>query len=145
MQKQSKKALVAKSASNWNGTIRKYKNVGINSFFRLSSILSINFRMFEIFDIHTITDATFFCHQERYLQPAVHSVWTKQQQSILHNLKESENPIAVAGDGRTDSPGHTTTYGTYTLYGPYVELSCNKIIDSQMVNTPVVCMQILWC
>ena len=93
------------------------------------SLPSKTFRMFEIFDINTITRVTFFRHQERHLQPAVHSVWTKQQQSIIHNLKEHENPIAVAGDERADSPWHSAKYGKYTL----LELSCNKITDSQLV------------
>ena len=34
----------------------------------------------------------------------------------------------LAGDGRSDSPGHSAKYGSYSI----LELTCNKIVDVQV-------------
>uniref|UniRef100_A0A3P9ICA2 Uncharacterized protein n=1 Tax=Oryzias latipes TaxID=8090 RepID=A0A3P9ICA2_ORYLA len=39
--------------------------------------------------------------------------------------------IVLAGDGRSDSPGHSAKYGTYTM----LELPANVIIDMQLVQS----------
>uniref|UniRef100_A0A3B3HS12 Uncharacterized protein n=1 Tax=Oryzias latipes TaxID=8090 RepID=A0A3B3HS12_ORYLA len=39
--------------------------------------------------------------------------------------------ILLAGDGRSDSPGHSAKYGTYTM----LELPANVIIDMQLVQS----------
>ncbi len=85
--------------------------------------------IFEIMNVHAIARTTFFRHQKKYLQPAVHSVWTRQQQSIFQILKENGTPLALAGDGRADSPGHSAKYGTYSL----LDVNCKKIIITQLV------------
>lgn len=57
------------------------------------------------------------------------TVWTRQQQSIFQILKENGTPLALAGDGRADSPGHSAKYGTYSL----LDVNCKKIIITQLV------------
>ena len=87
-------------------------------------------QMFQILRLSSITRKTFFRHQAQYLQPAVLSTWKRDQEMLFHELKERQNPIVVAGDGRADSPGHSAKYGSYSL----LELNCNKIIDIELVQ-----------
>lgn len=87
-------------------------------------------RIFQILNCLTISRKTFFRHQSHYLQPAVDSYWTKQQNALLDKMKDQKKKLAVGGDGRADSPGHSAKYGTYSL----LELSCNKIIDFQLIQ-----------
>ena len=93
------------------------------------SLPSKALRLFRFMDVAAIARVTFFRHQEKYLQPAVRTVWSKQQESIFADLKQKRAPLALAGDGRADSPGHSAKYGTYTL----VDLNSNKIIATQLV------------
>ena len=37
--------------------------------------------------------------------------------------------VALSGDGRADSPGHSAKHGSYTV----VETMCNKVVDYQLV------------
>lgn len=87
-------------------------------------------QMFKILNLATITRKTFFRHQSRYLQPAIHSVWKHSQELLLRSLKEEGNPLVLAGDGRSDSPGHSAKYGSYSI----LELTCNKIVDFKLVQ-----------
>ena len=86
--------------------------------------------MFQFLNLATITKRTFFRHQDMYLQPAVMSVWTRSQQLLLQSLINSDSQLAVAGDGRSDSPGHSAKYGSYSI----LELKLNKIIDFKLVQ-----------
>lgn len=94
------------------------------------SLPSKALQMFEILNVHAIARNTFFRHQEMFLQPAVRSAWKRQQESLLCDLKQKGNPVALAGDGRADSPGHSAKYGTYSL----LDLDCQKIIHTQLVT-----------
>ena len=67
---------------------------------------------------------------------------------LFHELKERQNLIVVAGDGRVDSPGHSAKYGSYSL----LELNCNKIIDIELVQVGnymstkvLMCHADMWC
>lgn len=86
-------------------------------------------RLFDILNCPTITNKTFFRHQNFYLQPAVDLVWEYQREALLEQLK-CENGLTFGGDGRVDSPGHSAKYGSYTL----LELSCHKVVDFQLVQ-----------
>ena len=87
-------------------------------------------QMFRILNLATISRQTFFRHQSQYLQPAIHHVWKRSQELLLRSLKEKKNPIVLAGDGRSDSPGHSAKYGSYSI----LELTCNKIVDFKLVQ-----------
>ena len=87
-------------------------------------------QMFRILNLATITRKTFFRHQSQYLQPAINSVWKRSQDLLLKSLKEKGNPLVLAGDGRSDSPGHSAKYGSYSI----LELTCNKIVDFKLVQ-----------
>ena len=64
-------------------------------------------KMFQILNLSSISTKTFFRHQKNYLQPAVHAVWHRQQELVLTGLREKGNNLVLAGDGRSDSPGHS--------------------------------------
>ena len=87
-------------------------------------------RLFQTLKCSSISRKTFFRHQSHYLQPAVNHVWSQQQNSLLQGMKTQKKKLVLGGDGRADSPGHSAKYGTYSL----LELSCNKIIDFQLVQ-----------
>ena len=93
----------------------------------IGSLPSKALQMFEILNVHAVARNTFFRHQEMYLQPAVRSVWKRQQESLLCDLNKKGTPVALAGDG---SPGHSAKYGTYSL----LDLDCQKIIHTQLVT-----------
>ena len=94
------------------------------------SLPSKALRMFEILNITTISRKTYFRHQSKYLQPATDSVWKRKQESILTSLKSKGKQLVLAGDGRSDSPGYSAKFGSYSI----LELTCNKIVDFQLVQ-----------
>ncbi|XP_037785191.1 uncharacterized protein LOC119581002 isoform X2 [Penaeus monodon] len=53
---------------------------------------------------------TTFSQQKEHLWPAVETVWTEQQDSLLTEIKERESSLVVGGDGRADTPGHSAKY-----------------------------------
>ena len=89
--------------------------------------------IFKILNVAAITRRTFFRHQNKYLQPAIDNVWKQNQKSLLMSLKKKGKPLVLAGDGRSDSPGHSAKYGSYSV----LELNCNKIVDFKLVQVHV--------
>ena len=59
---------------------------------------------------HTTYDAI----QRQYLAPAVFSAWHAQQTVLLQEMVQKPS-VRLAGDGRSDSPGFSAKYMTYTL------------------------------
>ncbi|XP_041457112.1 uncharacterized protein LOC121430959 isoform X2 [Lytechinus variegatus] len=88
------------------------------------------FKIFKIMNLRGISTSTFNEHQTKYLQPAVILEWRKAQSAILTNIKASEHDLIVGGDGRSDSPGHSAKFGSYTL----MDLRTDKVIDVQLVQ-----------
>ena len=60
--------------------------------------------------------------------------WQQEQQSSLQELQQLPGGLALAADGRADSPGHSAKYGTYTV----LETRLGKILDIQLVQVLVV-------
>ena len=81
--------------------------------------------------VAAISPGTFFRHQAKYLHHTVMRVWKATQQNLLSDLQGGD--LVLGGDGRNDSMGHCTKYGTYTL----MDLQDNKIININTVQ--VVC------
>ena len=77
-----------------------------------------------------ITPKTFFLHQAKFLQPAVLITWEKHQMVLCQSFKANKQNLALSGDGRADSPGHSAKYGSYTV----MEMSCNKVLDFKLVQ-----------
>ncbi|KAK7904172.1 hypothetical protein WMY93_016779 [Mugilogobius chulae] len=74
----------------------------------------------------TLSDGT----PRLFLEPAIYHKWTTDQQLFLEELKKKDK-IAVGGDMRADSPGHSAKFGSYTL----MELESEKILDIQLVQS----------
>ena len=62
---------------------------------------------------------TYYIIQRVCLAPAVNRCWENEQLSLLTSLQGKA--IALRGDARCDSPGHSAKYGTCHL----VELNLN--------------------
>ena len=73
----------------------------------------------------------------------IHSVWTTQQQILMTKFKTEQKPLVLAGDGRSDSPGHCVKYGSYSV----IEQSCNEVLDFKLVQvcTAIIHNEILHC
>ncbi len=48
-------------------------------------------------------------------------------------LQAFGEPLSLGGDGRSDSPGHSAKYGSYTL----MDLEHNAVLDVELVNVQV--------
>ena len=48
----------------------------------------------------------------------------------MTELKQVEGGVTVIGDGRSDSPGHSAKYGTYT----FMDSNTGKVIDTTVVS-----------
>ena len=86
--------------------------------------------IFRTLNCAIISKPTYFRHQKNYLYPAIHDVWDKNQMLLLSNLLKKQKGLVLGGDGRSDSPGHSAKYGSYSM----LELSINKIIDMKLVQ-----------
>lgn len=67
---------------------------------------------------------TFFTHQRHFMLPAVESVLNSSAGLLCQFAKERGGDVCLAGDGRSDSPGHSAKYGSYTVM--YLE-ACNVL------------------
>ncbi|XP_056591442.1 uncharacterized protein LOC130410660 [Triplophysa dalaica] len=72
---------------------------------------------------------TFSRHCRSFLEPAIVHKWRSEQLKNFHRLQPGET-IAVAGDMRADSPGHSAKYGSYSV----MHLDSNTILDLQLVQ-----------
>ena len=87
-------------------------------------------RVMDSMNLLTISESTFHRHSQSYLQPTINTYWTLQQQALLEGLRRDSIPLQLGGDCRSDSPGHSAKYGSYTM----IETRINKIIDIQLVQ-----------
>ncbi|KAK7884695.1 hypothetical protein WMY93_027818 [Mugilogobius chulae] len=74
--------------------------------------------------------STFRRHSRSFLEPAIYHKWKKDQGLIFEELK-GKGKLALGGDMRADSPGHSAKYGSYTL----MELQSERILDIQLVQS----------
>ena len=117
------------------GTIPACNILTSAAIFYTGALQSQALRIFKILNCCTINREYFFRHQRKFLQPTIESLWNQQQQALLLRFKEGNTPLAVAGDGRSDSLGHSAKYGSYT----FIEMTCNKVVDFKLdqVNNEV--------
>ncbi|KAJ8050269.1 hypothetical protein HOLleu_03403 [Holothuria leucospilota] len=83
---------------------------------------------FRVCKIFYVGRSTFHRIQRSYVYPAVQTAWQNMQKSHLQSL-EGKNLI-VAGDGRTDSPGHSAQYCTYS----FMDTDTSKILHLEVVD-----------
>jgi hypothetical protein len=86
--------------------------------------------MFRLLNMACFCRSTFFRHQKEYLQPTIVNFWSSEQTSLVQELKDQNRGLVLAGDGRSDSPGHCAKYGAFT----FIEAKANKVLDIQQVQ-----------
>lgn len=94
------------------------------------SLVNPALRLMEFMNCATITPRTFYRIQNQYLHPAVMKVWKTNQIHLIEKMKAELCEVALAGDGRADSPGHCAKFGCYSL----LEMTSNRIVDFQVVQ-----------
>ncbi|CAN7940385.1 unnamed protein product, partial [Ixodes pacificus] len=68
--------------------------------------------LFTQIGVSCISYRTFFKVQAAFLLPAIRQVWNNQQTELFKEA--TGRGLVLACDGRSDSPGHSAKYGTYT-------------------------------
>lgn len=90
-------------------------------------------RVLKILNCASISLSTYHTHQNLYLQPTIMNVWNNQQMAMIEMLQALGEPLSLGGDGRSDSPGHSAKYGSYT----FMDLEHNVILDVKLVQVRV--------
>ncbi|KAL3882279.1 hypothetical protein ACJMK2_028641 [Sinanodonta woodiana] len=75
--------------------------------------------------------STFMTHQRVLLTPTINKVWKTHQDRVFGELQSLHQPIAIAGDGRCDSPGHSAMFGVYSV----LEVNLGKVLDIELVQS----------
>ena len=83
---------------------------------------------FKFMNLGIISSSTFNRVIRLYASPAIETWWMKMQNEIFDILKGSG--LIVGGDGRNDSPGHSSTYCQYT----FMDTSTNLIVHQELVD-----------
>jgi solute carrier family 8 (sodium/calcium exchanger) len=87
-------------------------------------------RLFNTMNVACISRSTYHRHQRLYTIPTIIRTWQAEQDILVHTLSQDDQGLDVAGDSRSDSPGHSAKYGGYTL----MEQRHNKVLDMQLVQ-----------
>jgi hypothetical protein len=98
------------------------------------SLSSKCLHLFDLLNMACFGRSTFFRHQQQYLLPTVVTHWRMSQLAIIQELKRQNRGLVLAGDGRSDSPGHCAKYGAFT----FIEMRANKVLDIQQVQVSVI-------
>ncbi len=80
--------------------------------------------------VNTISYSTFKDHARDYLQPTVWHAWQDHQADLIRHLAGMEGGLMLGGDGRSDSPGHSAKFGSYTA----MEMRINKVLEISLVQ-----------
>ncbi|XP_039520202.1 uncharacterized protein LOC120474086 [Pimephales promelas] len=78
--------------------------------------------------------STFRSLARRFIEPAVVHRWRTTQDAALERLTSRRHDAMLAGGMRTDSPGNSARYGSYTM----MDLRNNKVVDLQLVQSSAV-------
>ncbi|KAM4620361.1 uncharacterized protein ACJ7VT_007047 [Polymixia lowei] len=92
------------------------------SFFKLK-------KTFRAMHVKVFQYDTFRRHARMFLEPAIIYKWNRAQEVMLQRLSQDQKVI-VGGDMRTDSPGHSAMFGSYSM----MDLKSNTVIDIQLVQ-----------
>ena len=75
-----------------------------------------------------LSESEFYRIQSTYLNPTINSYWTLHQTAILSVL--SDKSLVLCGDARSDSPGYSAKYTSYTL----MDMATSLIVDQQLMT-----------
>jgi len=82
----------------------------------------------KILHIPFVGPAEYYRIQNTYLHPVINEYWTLHQTAILSVL--SDQKLRLIGDGRSDSPGFSAKYCSYTC----MDVDSGLIVDQQLVQ-----------
>lgn len=86
-----------------------------------------------VLNIHLPQKTTYYSIQSGYLIPVIEEAYRKQQNGILARLigqTIADDGVQVCGDGRSDSPGHSCKYTTFS----FLDDSTNEIILFDLIQ-----------
>ena len=89
------------------------------------SLPSQTIRLFNRLNMACISRSTYFRHQSNYVIPVVVRSWEDEQAAVINSVTQLDGGLCLAGDSRSDSPGHSAKYGGYNT----LEQRINKVID----------------
>ena len=92
--------------------------------------LAKTLRVLDMMHIPVFDDSTYFRHCRLFIHPTIYSFWTDHQDKLVQRLAEMEGGLVLAGDARSDSPGHSAKYNSYT----FMETRINKVVDIQLIQ-----------
>ena len=81
-------------------------------------------------NLNFVSKNQFYSAQDKVVFPVINNSYQNQQKEVTEEIMKEKAPVNLAGDGRSDSPGHNAKYGTYTL----MEEKSGKIIDFSLVQ-----------
>ena len=84
--------------------------------------------LFHHLNVPVFTPRTYSNLQYSYLVPAVLRTWDTNQADLITDLQGKA--LAVGGDARCDSPGHSAKYGSYSL----MTLDDTKVLHVELVQ-----------
>jgi solute carrier family 8 (sodium/calcium exchanger) len=97
------------------------------------SVPSMALRFLQHLGMATICKKTFFAQQAAVLEPVL-KFWAEWQNWFFSKARESGRKLTLGGDGRADSPGHSTKFGLYTL----MDLDYMKVCHFELVQVIIV-------
>ncbi|XP_059355164.1 uncharacterized protein LOC132092789 isoform X2 [Carassius carassius] len=86
-------------------------------------------KIFKAMKLQMMHFVTFRIHARNFIEPTIIHKWNQDQLNLIRQLQEGGN-VAVAGDMRADTPGHSAKFGSYTI----MHMETNKILDLQLVQ-----------
>ena len=72
----------------------------------------------------------YFLPSSENVSPNSHIIYMGKSASLISSFEGQKRKLALSGDGRADSPGHSAKYGSYTV----LEMTCNKVVDYRLVQ-----------
>ncbi len=84
----------------------------------------------KIFNLATVSRSTFYDTQQQVLIPVINQKWAEEKELLQGALRDSQESLILAGDGRCDSPGFSAKYCNYS----FMNLSDNRIVDFELVQ-----------
>ena len=87
-------------------------------------------RALKMMNLSAICYRTYLNHNKLYIHPTIFSFWNEHQQNHINTLLQMPEGLELAGDARSDSPGHCAKFTSYSM----LESRINKVIDLQLLQ-----------
>lgn len=80
-------------------------------------------------NLNFVGKSSFYQTQNKIVLPIINKQYKQKQKNVINDIK-GEMPVDLCGDGRSDSPGHTAKYGSYSL----MHERSGRIVDFSLVH-----------